>query len=236
VSHLRKHIDLELFVASELAGECSDGSMMRPSSGLASKEFDHIVYQIGNEPQHAFMLPMIRDLGGTVVLHDWALGAPSWAAHPALERGGPSGLLAAWREGGFGTARRYLAHRGELHREDGVRSQLVLNRSVVRGGDAFVVHARDLKDRILIDRNAATPIAVLDLAENRSRLANEYARFLEVCPAPRSKKRSLIRTMIEASDRRRTAERRSRDGETSRSTPADGASSAGSTPDLAEMP
>ena len=35
-------------------------------------------------------------------------------------------------------------------------------------------------------------------------LAARYVEFLDVCPSPRSKKKSLIRAMVEASDRRRS--------------------------------
>jgi hypothetical protein len=194
-----------VFVASELAGANDDGADMRPASEIASRDFDHILYQIGNEPHHAFMLPLVRELGGAVVLHDWTLSLTSWAADPALAHGGMRGLFAALREGGVGEARHYFAHGAVLRREEAARARLTLNRTVVRCGDAFLVHHSDLKRRILIDRNAATPIAVLKARDDAYSLAREYASFLEICPSPRSKRRSLIRAMVEASDKRRNA-------------------------------
>jgi hypothetical protein len=76
------------------------GVEVRPASTLNKKSADRILYLLGNERAHAFMLPLIRDIGGTVYLHDWVLFDLMTAAYPALERGGIAGHIAAWRCGG----------------------------------------------------------------------------------------------------------------------------------------
>jgi hypothetical protein len=199
VPHLARNCELEVFVASELSGTAADGTVLRNASALAPRDFDHVLYQIGNEAQSAFMLPILRALGGTVVLHAWSLRDLSVAAYPALSSSGWSAVAAALREGGMRDARKYFAN-------EGARVETVLNRSVVRGGDAFIVHDHALKTKILVDRNAPTPVAVLP-RDSCAELAVRYIEFLEVCPAPRSKKKSLIRAMVEASDRRRAEAR-----------------------------
>lgn len=207
---LRRHCEVELFVAHDRAGVASDGSVLRSVLELSPREFDHIVYQVGDEEHHAFMLPIVRAFGGTVVLHDWSLFELTRAAHPALARGGASGLRVVLREGGIRVARNYFADRERWLRGDAAVARPALNRSIVRSGDAFIVHTSELKQRILLDRNAHTPIANLRPLSDPSVLAAEYASFLETCPAPRAKKKSLIRSMIEASERRRAEDARSR--------------------------
>jgi hypothetical protein len=210
VPHLRRECEIEVFVASECAGSTDDGTVLRSVAELAPRDFDHIVYQIGNEAQHAFMLPTVRKLGGTVVLHAWSLGELCAAACPALERGGIGALATALREGGMRDMRWYAKRDRDRLAEPRSRNERgtepVLNRSIVRGGDAFIVHDDGMKRMILADRNAATPIAVLS-PDSLPLLAARYVEFLDVCPAPRSKKKSLIRAMVEASDRRREAAR-----------------------------
>jgi hypothetical protein len=202
---LRRQCDVEVFVAREHAGVASDGAELLSVSDLSPRRFDHVLYQLGNEAQHAFMVPLVRELGGTVVLHDWTLFEPNRAAHPELARGGARALALVLREGGVRAARSYWANRERWLRGDATGAPPPLNRSVVRGADAFIVHSRDMRDRILVERNAATPVAVLNEAADGSPLAREYVDFLDVCPAPRSKKRSLIKVMLEASERRRAA-------------------------------
>lgn len=108
--HLRAHSQVELYVEDGREGESLDGLAMRPVRDLRAREFDQIVYQLGNEVAHAFMEPVVRRLGGTVVLHDWVLFDLALAAHPALARGGLKGLALAWREGGGEQAQIYVRH------------------------------------------------------------------------------------------------------------------------------
>jgi glycosyltransferase involved in cell wall biosynthesis len=100
--YLREGADVDVFVEvgreSEETGSVAD---------LNPRDYDQILYQLGNEAQHAFMLPMIRAIGGTVVLHDWVLFDLAVAAYSSLERGGFFGHLRAVREGGPEEARIY---------------------------------------------------------------------------------------------------------------------------------
>lgn len=103
--YLREEVEVELFVDVGLEGDEPSGGRTRPVDELVPRDFDQVVYQLGNERQHAFMLPMIRGLGGTVMLHDWVLFDLALAAHPELERGGALGLRRALQLGGPREAR-----------------------------------------------------------------------------------------------------------------------------------
>ena len=148
------------------------------------RDFDQIVYQVGNEPECAFIPPLVRRIGGDVVLHEWDRRALMQSLWPELEKGGIRRTLRVWREGGFGASS-------------------PLNRSIVRFADAFLVHDHDLARSIRLDRNAPTPVGILTPGtaevDDWSRLAREYADILASFPAPRSKRRSLLRTIVESS-------------------------------------
>lgn len=81
--------------------EYAPGIPMRPVSTLNKRSADRILYALGNERAHAFLLPLISTIGGTVFLHDWVLFDLMAAAEPALERGGLLGHYAAWKCGGL---------------------------------------------------------------------------------------------------------------------------------------
>ncbi len=66
------------------------------------------------------------------------------------------------------------------------RFRLSLNRSVVRFADSFIVHSRYVKDRILAERNAITPIGILHHgAEKRWRLDEDRATTREQLGLPK---------------------------------------------------
>ena len=109
--YLRQLAEVELFVEIGREREETGGETLRSLDELEPREFDQILYQLGNESQHAFMLPMIEALGGTVVLHDWILFDLVMSAHPCLERGGLRGLRRALREGGLGQTLTYLKNK-----------------------------------------------------------------------------------------------------------------------------
>lgn len=111
---LREHCDVEVFVSSGGEGEDYCGSSTKSVVDLAPKSFDRILYQLGNEQRHAFMAPLIRAIGGTVMQHDWVLFDMALAAYPALARGGFKGHALALREGGVEQGRLYM--RNWLHR------------------------------------------------------------------------------------------------------------------------
>jgi glycosyltransferase involved in cell wall biosynthesis len=103
--YLRARAEVEVFVDQGLSAKGEDSDVTREVDSLRPREFDQILYQIGNERQHAFMLPMLKSLGGTVMLHDWVLFDLALAAHPQLERGGLRGFYSAWTLGGLQQAR-----------------------------------------------------------------------------------------------------------------------------------
>lgn len=99
--YLRERCEVEVFVSEEpQPGE-------RALDGLVPRDFDQILYQLGNELSHAFMPRMIRAVGGTVVQHDWVLFDLALRAFPGLARGGAKGHALALREGGPGQLRTY---------------------------------------------------------------------------------------------------------------------------------
>ncbi len=108
--HLRERAHVELFVAPGLEGEVLDGLPTRAADDLRPREFDQVLYQLGNEVPHGFMARMVRAVGGTVVQHDWVLFDMALSAFPALSRGGAKGHFLALREGGLEQARVYLAN------------------------------------------------------------------------------------------------------------------------------
>lgn len=175
----------------------------RRAATVDPQALDRIVYQVFDDEACGFMAPLLRDLGGIAELHSWSLGRLALRAHPALSGDGLAAEWAAVREGGL-RARRELA-RGKRPQE------LALNRSVVRFADAFFVHEASLGERVIEDRNAATPVGVLprgpaDLAgaDALDELADAYVEFLERAPAPRSKKGGSILARV----RRELAARR----------------------------
>jgi hypothetical protein len=207
VRELAKLCDVELFVQRGREGESFEGRATRSADTLLPRDFDQVLYQLGNERGHAFMLPMLRALGGTVALHDWVLFDLALAAYPALERGGLRGCALALREGGFEQARTYLAQRADLSKLGEKRSMLPLNRSVVRFGDAFIVHDEQVRRSILEERNAPTPTGVVPHGADQpwSTVAAKYFELLSAFPPPRTARMSLIRLSLA----RRLSERRS---------------------------
>jgi glycosyltransferase involved in cell wall biosynthesis len=105
--YLRESLEVELYVAPGREREPWPGETPRSALELDPRRVDRVLYQLGNEIHHAFMAPMVRQLGGVVVLHDWVLFDMALAAHPGLTRGGLKGHALALREGGLGQARVY---------------------------------------------------------------------------------------------------------------------------------
>ncbi len=157
--HLARRVECEVFVAPGTEGEELSGLRTRPSSQMRAREYDQVLYSVGNEAHQAFMVPLVRAIGGSVALHDWILFELALAVHPSLRAGGARGLVAALREGGLRQARAWWKCRGDSRALAGLR--LPLNRSIVRFADAFLVSSEELGRRVLEDRNAPTPIAVV---------------------------------------------------------------------------
>lgn len=80
---LSAHYDIELVVAQErvddpwvnLHGKVRDIPWLRAHAG----EIDRVLYQVGNSPFHQHMLPLLEEIPGTVVLHDFFMsGLMPW--------------------------------------------------------------------------------------------------------------------------------------------------------------
>jgi hypothetical protein len=161
---------------------------VRPLGEVKPRALDRLLVPIDDDPACAVLVPCLRRFGGTVWLASWGLGRLARAVHPALEGGGWAGRLAAWREGGF------AALRG---------GPSPLNRSVVRFGDAFLVADEALRDQIVEERNAHTPVRRWEHDDPVEHLAN----MLEAMPAHRTGRRSLIAAAVAASDEARRSRR-----------------------------
>jgi glycosyltransferase involved in cell wall biosynthesis len=97
--------------------------------------YDRVLYQFGNSAYHAHMFALLRDVPGTVVLHDFFLGAPlDW-----LEQHG--GVADAFRQA---LLRSHGAQALEFDREHG-RAEAVarypVNRFVAERAEGVIVHS-----------------------------------------------------------------------------------------------
>jgi glycosyltransferase involved in cell wall biosynthesis len=81
---------------------------VREAQELDPRKYDQVLYQLGNELSHAFMVRMIRAIGGTVMQHDWVLFDVASVAYPGIARGGLKGHALVLREGGPDQLRTYL--------------------------------------------------------------------------------------------------------------------------------
>jgi len=116
---LREHCEVELFVRPEPDGSLAAWPGESPTSvlELEPKDFDQVLFQLGNELNHNFMARMIRHMGGTVMQHDWVLFDMALATYPGLVRGGWKGHMLAYREGGLEVLKRYFRVWLERRRE-----------------------------------------------------------------------------------------------------------------------
>ncbi len=223
-ARIRDACELEVFVEPGREGGDYLGRKTRSAATLAAREFDHVLYALGNEAAHGFMARLVRDIGGTVALHDWNLFDMACASYPALARGGWRGHALALREGGPQQALLYArmrrderTSRSASERKSGehaVRIELALNRSIVRFADSFVVFDERMRERILTERNAPTPIGVVNgvrpfsssdadgkrvlaVTDDEWRaVAAHYLDHLERFPPPRTGKRRPILVQI----------------------------------------
>jgi glycosyltransferase involved in cell wall biosynthesis len=117
VPYLLRSAQISVFVADQYAGEALPddlgGGTARAVSSLRGRDFDRILYQLGNESNHAFMARVLREHGGVVCQHDWVLFDMALAAWPAIARGGAKGAALVLREGGVGQLTRYVKNFAE---------------------------------------------------------------------------------------------------------------------------
>lgn len=79
---LAAHYDIEVVVAQDQVDDLGvDRYKVRDVSWLRAHahEIDRVLYQVGNSPFHQHMLPLMREISGTVVLHDFYMsGLMAW--------------------------------------------------------------------------------------------------------------------------------------------------------------
>lgn len=87
---LAEFYDIEVVVTQDEVGNpwINDHAKVRDVSWLRAHadEFDRVLYQVGNSPFHQHMLSLIKDIPGTVVLHDFFLGhMVAWLEHEGIK-------------------------------------------------------------------------------------------------------------------------------------------------------
>ncbi|HVS11321.1 MAG TPA: hypothetical protein VMS76_15735 [Planctomycetota bacterium] len=195
VPHLAAEHELEIF--AERAGELPGVRRVRPVTELTPRELDHVVFVVENEPGCGFMLPLVRELGGTVALEQWSLARAARAAYAELDRPGLRGTVRAWREGGLAGLSAW--RRGQF-------GELAFNRSAVRFADSFIVPSEELRRRVLVERNAPTPIGVIEPQADAASQACAWTEIFGRFPSPRSARKTLFRLRVQqALERRRRA-------------------------------
>ena len=110
LEHLGSLAEVRVFVEPGLEGERLCGLPTESAHALRPREHDQVLFQLGNETRHAFMVPLVRAIGGVVCLHDWVLFDLAVAAAPELAKGGWRGHLAALKAGGPGQLAVYRAN------------------------------------------------------------------------------------------------------------------------------
>ncbi len=153
VQNWRAHGEIECFVGGSQELAFDEQSAARPVDTLQPARYDQVLFSVSDDPAYAFIPRALRALGGCALLYQWSLWHMARAAWSALDSRGWRGRVLRWREG----ARMVEPYPGSA----GGRTQPTCNRSIVRMADSFLVHSQDLRSRILDERNAPTPIAVL---------------------------------------------------------------------------
>ncbi len=201
---LAARVELSVFVEPQVSSAAFAGLTARSVLELRPREFDSLLFTVGDEARLGFVAPYVRAMGGAVLLHDWTLGEFARAAFPELNAGGWRAWWRAACEGGLTQASEFRAGGAPA-----------LNRSIVRFADSFLVHSAQLEAALLEERNAPTPIAVADgwgLGAARAlecgagrwgELAELYLRLMQRFPRPRSSRRALVAASFDALRRRR---------------------------------
>jgi glycosyltransferase involved in cell wall biosynthesis len=136
---LARYYDIELVVAQERVHDASAKShyTIRDVSWLRAHahEIDRVLYHIGNSPFHRHMLPLLEQVPGTIVLHDFFLGDLfAWLD----QEGGEAGLWAQELYLSHG----YRAMMGRYHDAETTKYKFPVNWSVLRQAMGVIVHSK----------------------------------------------------------------------------------------------
>lgn len=135
---LADHYDIDVVVAQDRVDDAwvNTHCTVRDAAWLRAHaaEVERVVYQMGNSPFHAYILPLLEQIPGTVVLHDFYLsGLMAWLELVAA-------IPHAW------TQALYLAHGygavSERYREvDAARHAYPVNYQVLQYAQGLIVHS-----------------------------------------------------------------------------------------------
>lgn len=144
---LAEHYDIEVVVAQTTVNdswvnrhcEVRDVQWLRAHAN----EVDRVVYQLGNSPFHEHMLPLIQDVPGAVVLHDFYMsGLMAWQEiHANFDR--------AWTEALY-EAHGYGALRDRYRDPESAKLKYPVNLRVLQHAKGVIVHSafsRKLSDQ-----------------------------------------------------------------------------------------
>jgi len=134
VPELANYYDVELVVAQDTVDDRRlDGMRLRDADWLRTHahEFERVVYHFGNSHAHQHMFELLRDVPGTVVLHDFYFSGvldnlerekylPKGFLRALYESHGYTGLLAHRKEGRNPTISPYPLNKAVLDHANGV--------------------------------------------------------------------------------------------------------------------
>lgn len=138
VPALSEYYDIDVIVSQErvthswLDGKARvrDVEWLRQHVG----ELDRVIYQVGNSPFHQHMLPLIREIPGAVVLHDFFLsGLKSWLELHA-------GVEGAWGKALY-DAHGYGAVQMRYRDVESAKREYPVNLDVLQGAQGIIVHS-----------------------------------------------------------------------------------------------
>ncbi|WP_201693877.1 glycosyltransferase [Paraburkholderia hiiakae] len=173
---LAEHYDIEVVVAQDQVdlpwlrnhGPVRDVAWLREHA----REVDRVLYQMGNSPFHQHMLSLMREVPGTVVLHDFYLSSLfAW-----LEMHAGAGPV--WTQAlhdGHG----YLAVRNRFRDPDEARRHYPVSLSVLRAAQGVIFHSdysRSLARKWYGPRAAASTEVIPLLREPAKHADREAAR------------------------------------------------------------
>jgi glycosyltransferase involved in cell wall biosynthesis len=135
---LAAHYDIEVVVAQDRVDapwvnrhcKVRNVSWFRAHAG----EFDRVLYQVGNSPFHQHMLRLLREIPGTVVLHDFYMGGlMAWLEEHAGEKN-------AWTDALY-ASHGYTAVRERFINAEAAKRKYPVNLHILQHAQGLIVHS-----------------------------------------------------------------------------------------------
>ena len=141
---LAKHYDIVLIVDQEQVDEAlvDQFGEIRDANWLRSNiyEIHRVVYQIGNSPFHSYMLPLLKEIPGTVVLHDFFLsGLMHWRQSHGAENSAWTNAL--YESHGYPALREYFKT-ASTEKLDFCVNHYPSNIEVLKYAQGLIVHSK----------------------------------------------------------------------------------------------